>query len=981
MTTDLQTQLAQIEQAIAAQESLRGLGVVPEETIAATLEQLRHRQAELQDRLAGHSVTTQDSTLSGGDRAILSSSAIRDQITGDGNQITNIINIYAKDRSQISNEDTLRRQIAGYLRWMVDRFSKIELRGIKREGRQVVQLELETVYVPLTAKSYQSSEIQLDQVLQLGQRIVITGGPGCGKTTVLLHLAYTLSFALGTDKPQIVESKLGLRVNKPLPPEGYSDWREFQDNATDEEKSKFLRNKGNYKDVDEYLNDFSLPLPIFIPLSSYAYYLRDLPPGSAGTKRTLAAFISDYLLLRQTGFDLPPDFFQHLLRTGQQVILLLDGLDEVPDETQRPEVRQAIEDLLHGRDRLRVVVTCRTAAYKNRTALGRGFQEIQVLPLDGTRIRQMVQQAYASPDLFEVDPYSAAKKADQLLDAIAKLEVQRHQLYGEKTKALVTSPLLVRMLLIVHYSERRLPDQRAELYMKATDAMLLPEYAPDEDVANRLGGLIGGSREVHRELVQHLAFAMHQRGEQQGREIDEDDLRQILQAHPIYGDKTSELIAITRLRGTLLEERLGVYRFIHLAFQEYLAARYLAETLRSHNGLPGIVTFFENGLILDSWWREPALLVAGYLSLTALTPALDYLLRLAGAHETATERTSLSADTQLAAAEVAGSAALEWRTAPEWLKVRLAEQLNILFQTPAIIGQTNPSRRAASGDILARLGDPRLGVITVDEMELCYVPPGSFIMGSPDDDELVYEDEKPLHKRDISYGYWLARYPVTVAQFKSFVTEMNFVPQDENILSDPLNHPVRYITWYEALDFCHWLSERWHKQTILPMDWQVTLPSEAEWEKAARGGREIPQTAVIQPIVKIRSWQDTVPVKPNPTPTRRYPWGNEVDSRLVNYGSTGLGTTSAVGCFPGGASPYGCEEMSGNVYEWCRTKWQESYDGYQNDNDLEEVCIRVLRGGAFYVTNRYVRCAVRLGNDPDLKAMDNGFRIMLSPVP
>ncbi|MCB0010160.1 MAG: hypothetical protein KDE04_27030, partial [Anaerolineales bacterium] len=188
---------------------------------------------------------------------------------------------------------------------------------------------------------------------------------------------------------------------------------------------------------------------------------------------------------------------------------------------------------------------------------------------------------------------------------------------------------------------------------------LLPEYTPDEEVANRLGGLVGESQSVHRELVQYLAFEMHQRCSTQGREIDEDDLRQVLDNHPTYPHLTSDLITLTKQRGTLLEERLGQYRFIHLAFQEYLVARYLAETVRSDSGLPGIAAFLEEGPILDSWWREPALLVCGYLSIGTPGMAQKFLRRLAGLDPRPHE---VAADTVIAAVEITCAAAAEWPT-------------------------------------------------------------------------------------------------------------------------------------------------------------------------------------------------------------------------------------------------------------------------------------------------------------------------------
>jgi formylglycine-generating enzyme required for sulfatase activity len=766
----------------------------------------------------------------------------------------------------------------------------------------------------------------------------------------MLHLAWTLTQALAADDPALATEKLGLTED--------------------------------------------LPLPILLPLSAYALHLRNLPANAKPEEKTLAAFISRYQIEKQTSFELPPDFFQQLLRSGRAVILLLDGLDEVPNEAERVQVRSAIEDLVIGRDNLRAVVTCRMAAYKERTALGKGFQEVRVQLLDEDHLNALVGQAYTY--LYHHDPQAQKDKTNELLSGIRKLEQERQVRFGDEVEPLVASPLMVRMLLVVHYSERRLPDQRAELYMKATDAMLLPEYAPDETVADQIGGLVGGSREVHRELAQHLAFAMHERGEAQGREISEDDLRTILHKHPLYANLTDDFIALTRLRGTLLEERLGAYRFLHLAFQEFLAARYLAEIVRSEAGVAGIARFFADGPILDSWWREPALLTVGYLTITSPQTAQLLLRHLAGLggdrlqdDATASER---SADIQLASAEAAAIAALEWPGLSEALSIALAGRLGGFFRTSNRLIRAKPVWRAAAGAALARLGDPRQGVSTLNQMEFCYVPAGPFRMGSPGDDDLAYDDEKPLHQHELAYGYWLARYPVTVAQYRAYVESSGRHPQVQDSLRDPANHPVVYVSWREALDFCNWLTNRWQGQGFLPTGWAVRLPSEAEWEKGARGGLMIPAASLVLPVGEL-SVKLEPEMQQNPAPGRRFPWGgDEPDPGRMNFDQTGINATNTVGCFPNGASPYGCEEMSGNVWEWTRSLWgkglsESDYkypydpnDGRENLKAGDDVW-RVVRGGAFDDFLSYVRCAARGRGSPDFRSHFVGFRVLVSPIP
>ena len=147
--------------------------------------------------------------------------------------------------------------------------------------------------------------------------------------------------------------------------------------------------------------------------------------------------------------------------------------------------------------------------------------------------------------------------------------------------------------------------------------------------------------------------------------------------------------------------------------------------------------------------------------------------------------------------------------------------------------------------------------------------------------------------------------------------------------------------------YCEWLTGKLNAEG---KDGIITLPTEAQWEKAARGDDG-----------------------------RIYPWGDDkIAPNRANYIETGINDTSPVGCFPGGKSPYELFDMSGNVFEWCLDDRRE-YRKESVTNPYQKGAVRVLRGGSFGNRADICRSAARLGHDPDDRYDYVGFRLALLP--
>ena len=217
-------------------------------------------------------------------------------------------------------------------------------------------------------------------------------------------------------------------------------------------------------------------------------------------------------------------------------------------------------------------------------------------------------------------------------------------------------------------------------------------------------------------------------------------------------------------------------------------------------------------------------------------------------------------------------------------------------------------------------------------MELCLVPAGEFLMGSPEGEGS--SSERPQHTVYLD-SYYAGRYPVTVAQFREFVDRSRHSPANGRCLEGSADHSVIYVSWNDVVAYCQWA--------------ELRLPTEAEWEKAARGADG-----------------------------RICPWGNqEPDRSLCNYGKNEAGTTLVGKYSPRGDGPYGCADMAGNVWEWCSDWYGADYCAEslsRNPDGPSSGTLRIMRGGSWYNRANYARSAFRYWFGPVGTFNDIGFR-------
>lgn len=792
------------------------------------------------------------------------------------------------------------------------------------------------------------------EVLNAENRLVLLGGPGSGKSTFVSFVALSMAGALlGVPGPNLET------LTAPLPKE--------EGAGPDPEPQPW--DQGPLLPVPVVLRDLASQLP---------------PPGTPATAESLWRFLCGRL--KQAALeDFAPHLNQELLDRGG--LVLLDGLDEVPDaHNRRAQIKQAVQDFAATFHKCRFLVTSRTYAYQRQEWKLDGFAEVQLLPFTAGQIRGFVGAWYAHMvELLRLTESDARGRAEVLNRTVE---------HNERIRELAERPLLLTLIAQLQTEGGgALPEKREELYDKAVE-MLLTKWETlkvrvredgTKEVEPSLAEWLNAGRDDIRRQINRLAFEAHRDQPQLTGTADirqETLIRALLDASARRDDLNVGLLEryLRDRAGILAAHGVGMYQFPHRSFQEYLAACHLTD-----DEFPDKLA--ELARDDPNRWREVTLLAAAKaargssLNAWALAETLCPASPPDGAAPVADHWGALLAGCILV--ECADLAKVAPRDAQKHVRVRE-------WQRTILRRNTLPAtERALAGRSLAILGDPRPEVMTLDGMELCPVPPGPFVMG----DDQGSDDEQPQHRVDLDYPYFIGRFPVTVAQWRAYVQIGGHPENDERSLLGRANDPVLYVSWHEALRFCAFLTQAW--RAALPQGFVVTLPSEAEWEKAARGGEQVPfkYDCLTLPHLpdKLKSLVSWVQM-PNRYPARAYPWGESFDADKANVEST-IGETSAVGCYPVGFSPHGCEEMSGNVWEWTRSLWGGDFwkpdfaypynpaDSTRETLDAKNEVYRVVRGGSWFARRGGARCASRSRGLPEDRDDGLGFRVVLRSAP
>lgn len=812
--------------------------------------------------------------------------------------------------------DAIKQATAAYLTYLTDRHYYLSLKGMGVSDRIPLKLKLLDLYVPLKARmelpegetwkrdlslagrdisDYEDplrfgDPIPLLNVLKSYSGVIVLGDPGAGKTTFLKYLAVRLA-----------------------------------------------RGEGAQMGLDDYL-------PILLPLAAFANALQ--------TKDIrLDDFIAEYFSM--IGSDLPIGaMLGEALKAGRALILL-DGLDEVRDINMRNTVVERVVDFytFHRHQGNKFVLTSRVVGYRAVRPSAEDLAECTIVDFEDDEIEGFVTRWMTALEK-QAQGHTPVAIADAEADRRDLLDAIHH---NPGVRQLASTPLLLTILALMKRQGVTLPERRVQLYDQYVTT-LLSTWNRARSLSGRAPGRDIDEIQTVR-ILAPLALWMHEISPGVGLVGREDMRRKLEELFHERGDVSPHqaarqfLLDVREHAALLLERGPSEYGFIHLTFEEYLAAVALA-FMGQGDSKPIIDTLSRH--VGEHAWREVTLLTIGYLGIRQQLP------KIAG--EVVDALVEHQPGPAGEAVVLAGDAVLD--TWPNGVPPKSRDNVIDALVTTMQDGAIRPELRRHAGLLLGRLGW-RPG----DLDRFVEVPDGQFQFG-------VRKEPK-----SISQMYFVAKYPVTNIQFARFVKEDGYQNREywsdlgwewrtgkfdqrtmESIERDWLEHrplnkrstpyywhnielsnpivPVVGVCWFEAEAYCKWLSR---KIVAVPEGYTVRLLTTDEWERAARG-----------------------------TDGREYPWGDGFVKSAANTWDSdatgsGLGGTTAVVTFAQGVSPTDAWDMSGNVWEWTGS-W---YD--------EDRKYRIVRGGSWIGYQWFARSSFCNWSIPLMFNDDLGFRVAIAP--
>jgi formylglycine-generating enzyme required for sulfatase activity len=669
-------------------------------------------------------------------------------------------------------------------------------------------------------------------------------------------------------------------------------------------------------------------LPVFLPLRE----LKELDKG-------LDAFIQKRLDDPHLG--IPPGFGRRLMARGN-LLLLFDGLDEVVDAEDRGLVSKWIGKTLRANPDCYFAVTCRFAGYTEQTRLDEHFLEMHMQPLSDEQAAAFVRNWYR---LVQKSIMSDAAQAEieakkQADDLIARLKAPEFR--ARRVLELTRNPLLLTNICLVHLDGGgKLPDRRIRLYEECTD-VLLERWRHAADVRTIVNAKSG------RRVLQPVAYWLHQ---QKGRtRATAHELAPVMDpaiqavGWP-YGSAADFLEAVRNQSGLITGWDQQNYGFMHLGFQEYLAA---GEVRRRSVEDPTILNELA-ARFGDSWWQEVILLLLAMSDPCLFTPFMRTVIRTPAF----AEHSDLVATCLDDAAEVSPIPFVELLkdtgARPELEKCKLAAIRILEHLAPEQLASLTPKLKDHDSEPIRRLmaeinRREAAGTIKSDHSgyELVRIPAGEFLMGSPDSEKDRDNDEGPQHLVRVP-EFCIGRYPVTNEEYGRFLAENPKAQEPKYWAQREFNQPrqpVVGVSWEDAQLYARWAG--------------LQLPSEAQWEYACRAG----------------------------TKTRYYSGNTEKDlDRVGWYQENSDDKLHPVG--EKEANGFGLYDMHGNVWEWVEDDWHKGYKGAPDDGrawiDEPRGSYRVFRGGSWGDSARFCRSAARYGFEPGGRGYGFGFRLALLP--